>query len=138
VLPIVYPVLAFLGLAILAELGDGSKVTRHRKSIEACTADIRAMWIKEDGVIRVYHEVININCARIVVECTNRAPSGLPGEIEGHPILARIQPHYGLATGAAGIRGMPTFRSYSNAEMDAIRRDEAAQGLRSVSVAPPG
>lgn len=136
-LPVVIPALAFLGLALLAELG-GTKTKTHQTSIEACTADIRAMWIKENGVIRVYHEVVGINCTRIVVECADRAPSGLPGEIGGHPVLARIQPKYGLATGAAGIRGMPTFRSYTNAEMDAMRRDEAAQGLRASSVAPPG
>jgi hypothetical protein len=170
--PVVYPALAFLGLAILSDLGE-QKVQRHRKSIEACTAEVRAMWVKEDGVLRVYHEVSSLNCAQIVVECSNPPRQIIPGEYGGYPLrvkygygestLGRIPTHlwntggmgirgeprswrdseprygasYGVITGPAGIRGVGAFRSYTAAQLDAIRRDEAAQGLRASSVAPP-
>lgn len=148
-LPILLPAALFLGSAILIDLAGGS-AKRRTKSIEVCTAQLRAMWIKEDGIIRVYHEVCGLDCARIVVECTDEAPSSIPGEFDGYPVLVRLNPthqeirdahakqddEYGVVTGAAGIRGVPTFRSYTQQEMDAMRRDQAAQGMRFSSTAP--
>jgi hypothetical protein len=45
-------------------------------------------------------------------------------------------PRYGVLTGAAGIRGVQSFRSYTPAEMATIRQDQAAQGFVQGSVAP--
>ncbi len=45
---------------------------------------------------------------------------------------------FGMLTGAGGIRGVPTFQSFTPAQQAAYRLDGAAQGLRAVSVAPSG
>lgn len=45
---------------------------------------------------------------------------------------------YGVLTGAGGIRGVPTFQSFTPAQIAAYNREGAAQGLRGGSVAPPG
>ncbi len=45
---------------------------------------------------------------------------------------------YGVMTGAGGIRGMPTFQSFTPDQIAAYNRDGAAQGLRGGSVAPVG
>lgn len=45
---------------------------------------------------------------------------------------------FGVLTGTGGIRGVPTFQAFTPAQQAAMRRDEAAQGLRGTSVAPPG
>lgn len=138
-LPILLPAAAFLGLAILADLKSHKEDSRHKKSIEACTATMRATWIKKDGVIQIYHEVGSLNCARIVVECSRPLNEQVPGEFNGYPVMVRMRPEeFGVLTGASGIRGVESFKQYSAAEADAIRRDQAAQGFTMSSVAPPG
>ncbi len=92
-LPILYAAGAFLGMAVLSDLAQQQQQPqRRRRSVEACTAQLQAMWVKEDGVLRVYHEVTDINCTRIVVECTERPSFNIPGQIEGHPVLIRHRP----------------------------------------------
>lgn len=141
-IPLIVPAAAFIGAAILADAVSSARhPATHRQSIEACTADIRATWVKENGVIRVYHEISAVNCAQIIVECTAPPERPMPPEYGGHPVRLRLIPEgeaYGVMTGAAGIRGMPTFRTFTPAQMAAMRREEAAQGLRATSVAPPG
>jgi len=57
--------------------------------------------------------------------------------VPAHP-HARFGDAYGVLTGAGGIRGVPTFTSFTPAQIAAYNRDGAAQGLRGSSVAPPG
>jgi hypothetical protein len=90
---------AILGMAILSELFD-QRPKRVQRSIEACVADVSAMWVKQDGVLRVYHETSNVACGCIVVECNGEAPIDLPGEVEGHQVLIRVNPEADQAPGA--------------------------------------
>lgn len=46
------------------------------------------------------------------------------------------QEAFGVLTGAGGIRGVRSFQSFTPEQIAAYNREGAAQGLRSVSVAP--
>lgn len=45
---------------------------------------------------------------------------------------------FGVLTGAGGIRGVASFESFTPEQQAAMRREEAAQGLRAASAAPSG
>lgn len=91
--PIVVPIVGALGLAILSDaLQQKIEEKKLQKSIEICTANCSAQWLKEDGVVRVYHEHTELQCARIVVEISPMSHFRPPGDIQGHPVLVRLNP----------------------------------------------
>lgn len=64
-----------------------------------------------------------------------RRPIPRDYEIEGQLIDLEA---YGVLTGAGGIRGAPSFQTFSPAQANAMRRAQTEEGLRASSVAPPG
>ncbi len=95
--PILLPFGVSLFAAILSDL-VGKRPQHQRRSIEVCTANCRATWLKEDGVLRVYQSKQDIMCAQIVVEVDGHAPLHIPGHVEDHPIRIRMIPpgtHFG-------------------------------------------
>lgn len=89
---LLWPIGALM-LALFSDLAGQSVAPRaQQRSIEVCTADLQATWVKMDGVIRVYSEQTSVSCARIVVEVDpSQRPPSIPGEFEGHPVLIRLK-----------------------------------------------
>lgn len=89
--PVLLPFGVSLFAAILSDLA-GEREQRRRRSIEVCTATCKAMWLKEDGVLRVYQGTKALTCAQIVVEVDGHAPLHIPGHVEDHPVRIRMIP----------------------------------------------
>lgn len=82
-----------VGFAVLArwlEL-EGEEEPSSRRSIEVCVGSCSALWLSEDGVLRVYAEETSVSCYRLVVDCSS-VPSRIPGEIDGYPVRIRVSP----------------------------------------------
>lgn len=90
---VLVPWLAALGLAVLQSLARTAE-PRPRRSVTACIGECTAMWIVEDGVLRVYAENSSVDCQRIVVDCST-VPSSIPGEVDGWPVRIRIDERMG-------------------------------------------
>lgn len=140
-MPILIFAIGFLAIAVLTSVSSTSP------SIASIVDHVARNWIGRPGVVAVFDERTPQGTV-IVVQVLEgyEADTGLPGEIAGVPIRIRVggpifmegTEEFGVLTGAAGIRGVPTFSTFSPEEEDRMRREEAAEGHVFTSVAPPG
>jgi len=90
-----FPVLLPFGISLFAAIFSDLSREREQKrqrSIEVCTANCKATWLKEDGVLRVYQGTHDLACAQIVVEVDGQAPLHIPGNVEDHQVRIKMIP----------------------------------------------
>lgn len=87
----IFPWALAIGFAAFTRFFEGERRGMDRKrSIEFCVGNCSAMWLAEDGVLRVYAERTDMECYRLVVDCGEVAPNLIPGEIDGWPVRIRM------------------------------------------------
>lgn len=84
------PILIPIAATIVTALWAATRPASQPISVEACTTELEAAWIEEDGVVGVYHEVSRRGCQQIVIECIEPPDAVVPTMYQGFPVCLRL------------------------------------------------